>query len=369
MIIAIDASGAIKPMPTGVELYSTRLIEYLAKIDKDNTYYLYSPALPAVPAIQKLPENFHWKIIPFPKFWTQLRLPLALIQDRPDLFFEPSHILPFFCPAKCVVTLHDLAYEIFPEMYSFGDKVLQRYGALSAVRRSKALLTPSSSTKNDVVRLYHANAEKITVTPLGFDHRFGQAITPTASVVSHQPYFLMIGRLEKRKNTAFAIRAFAAFREKNPESKDKLVLIGKPGFGYEEVAQAIEQLPVAIKADVLPLGYVSDEEAAAYMAGATAFLYPSLYEGFGIPLLEAMSAGTPIIAANNSSQPEVVDDAAILIDPTDESSLVKAMELMTTNDLTQEELRKKGKKRINDFDWEKTARLTLEVFEKVVKGS
>jgi glycosyltransferase involved in cell wall biosynthesis len=340
----------------------------LAKIDAENIYYLYSPAMPALPSIQKLPENFHWKIIPFPKFWTQLRLPIALLQDRPDLFFEPSHILPFFCPAKSVVTLHDLAYEIFPEMYSAGDRLLQRYGAISAVKRAAALLTPSTSTKNDVVKYYGADADKIVVTPLGFDSRFSEPKTLTAAVKKYQPYFLMVGRLEKRKNTAFAIKAFATFKEKNPESKDKLLLIGKPGYGYDEVALTLELLPPALKPDVIPLGYIDNEETAAYMTGATAFLYPSLYEGFGIPLLEAMSAGTPIIAANNSSQPEVVAEAAILIDATAEESMVEAMEFVTTNDLTRSQLSKKGKERVKEFDWHKTAKQTLEVFNRVGKG-
>lgn len=366
MIIAIDASRAVREQPTGTELYSARLIEYLAKIDTNNTYYLYTPTQPTG-QLAKLPKNFIWKVIPFPRLWTHLRLPLALWRDKPDILFVPAHVLPLFNPVKkTVITLHDIASEVFPEMYSWFQRWYFRFTTRSIAQTVSAIITPSQATKDDLTRIFQVAAEKITVIWLGFDQeRFTQKHELTPAIKKLQPYFVMVGRLEKRKNTVGVVKAFAQLRAQHPELSPKLVLIGKPGFGYEEVERAIATLPADVQADVIRPGYVTDEEVAAYTAHSAAYLYPSLYEGFGIPILEAMAAGTPVITSDVSANPEVADDAAVFVQPNDTDELVRLMAIFADDELSRTEIVKKGKQRIKEFSWQKMAEQTLAVLEEV----
>lgn len=366
MLIAIDASRAVKAQPTGTELYSARLIEYLAKIDEDNTYYLYSPTPPTA-GFPKLPANFQWKVIPFRRLWTHLRLSWALLIDRPDILVVPSHVIPLYAPKKVVTTVHDIAYEVFPGAYSSFARWYLRVGTKRAVARATKIITPSQATKDDLVRLYGADMKKIAVTYLGFDPIV--KVTIPATIKKLQPFFFMLGRLETKKNTSLAIQAFAKLKTDDPTIREKLVLGGKPGHGYEDVQKALSELPAEIASDVIELGYVSDEEAAAYRAAATGFVYPSLYEGFGIVLLEAMAAGTPIIAADSSSIPEVVGDAAILIDPQSVDELAHAMKVLATNDLSGRQIAERGKERIKQFSWGKMAEETLAVIKNTTENS
>ncbi len=365
MIIAIDASRAISDQPTGTELYSARIILHLAKIDTNTTYYLYSPKKPTGD-LANLPKNFVWKIVPFPKLWSQIRLPLALLADKPDVLFVPSHVIPFFCPvAKLVVTLHDVAYVVFPEAYSPFERWYQNFTARLAIDRAETIITPSEATKRDLIKVFQAVANQIVVIPHGFDPIHNNSTTSSTDTASLEPYFLTVGRLETRKNTGFLIRAFAKFKKDNPEAKDRLVLIGKPGYGYEAVEKIKNGLPLSTRQAIIETGYVSNTERLAYLKASTAFVFPSLYEGFGIPILEAMAAGTPVITSDVSANPEVADDAAILIDPTSVDDLAHNLALLATDELTRSEIVKKSIVRAKHFSWEKMAKQTYDVLMKV----
>ncbi len=369
MIIAIDASRAVKAQPTGTELYSARMIEYLAKVDQDNTYYLYTNAEPPQ-SLAKLPRNFIWKVIPFPRLWTHLRLPLALYQDRPDILFVPSHALPLICPVKkVVVTLHDVAYEVFPEAYSGFGLWYQRFTARAAIRKAAAIIAPSEATKRDLVKVFHARSDGITVVHHGFDDTFSKKTSIPEKIQKLQPYFLCIGRLEARKNTKLLIEAFARFRQDQADTTERLVLIGKPGYGYGEVEQAIAILPKRIQEAIIRPGYVDAHELPAYMQAANAFVFPSLYEGFGIPILEAMAAGTPVLTSDISANPEVADDAAILVDPESVADIAKHLALLASDELTRTELAKRGKARAAEFSWVKMAEQTHKILVRVAKES
>lgn len=365
MIIAIDASRAIRPQPTGTEHYSARIIEYLAKIDHHNTYFLYTPVLPP-DWFPELADNFHWKIIPFPRLWTHCRLSFALWQDKPDVLFVPAHVLPLYTPPKTVITIHDLAYEVFPEAYSGFARWYNRWSDTRATKVATKIITPSQSTRQDLINFFQVPTSKIVTIPLAVDSLPAkrQPIPPTIKKIG--PFFLMVGRLETRKNTAHAIAAFAKLKEKYPTLPHKLVLVGKPGFGYETIRQTIDNLPDKIKKEVIEVGYASNDELGAYREAATAFIYPSLYEGFGLPLLEAMAAGLPIIAGDSSSIPEVVDDAAILVNPLSIDELVSAMQTLATSELSRKQIANRGKERVKNFAWEKTAEATLKVLEEAI---
>ncbi len=365
MIIAIDASRAVKEQPTGTELYSARLIQYLAKIDTENTYYLYTPVEPSK-EWRKLPENFQWKVIPLARFWTQLRLSWALFIDNPDLLFVPAHVLPLYLPKKTITTVHDIAFEVFPEAYSHFDRWYLRYSVNRAKNKALKIITPSDSTKRDLTRIYKIAKSKIEVIPLGYDRERGERPDEIGvAVKALAPFFLSLGRIELRKNTGRLIEAFVQFKKNNPELGHRLVLIGKSGYGSEQIDAIVDHLPESIQKLIIRPGYLTDNQVKGYMAVATAFIFPTLYEGFGIPLLEAMAMGLPIIASDNSSIPEVVDDAAILVDPESVKDISKAMTLLATTELTRKELAKKAKERAKQFSWEKmteqTHQLILEV--------
>lgn len=362
MVIAIDASRAIRPQPTGTERYSARIIEYLAKIDQVNTYLLYTPT-PPPDSFPKLPDNFHWKIIPFPRLWTHLRLSFALWRDKPDVLFVPAHVLPLYTPPKTIITIHDLAYEIFPEAYDGFSRWYNRISDSRAAKVATKIITPSQATRQDLIKFFQAEPNKIVAIPLAVDEPTAERVPVPTEIKKLGPFFLMVGRLETRKNTAHAITAFALLKEKYPELPHKLILVGKPGYGYETVRQTIESLPAKLQSEVVEVGYTSSDDLKAYRQAATAFVYPSIYEGFGLPLLEAMAAGLPIIAGDSSSVPEVVDDAAILVNPVSIDELVAAMHTMATSDLSRKQIANRGRVRVKEFTWEKTARATLKVLE------
>ncbi len=358
MIIAIDASRAVKPHPTGTELYSLRLIEELAKLESPHTFWLYTPTPPPA-RLAKLPAHFVWKVIPFRRLWTQIRLALALWQDKPDLLFVPAHVPPFLASLPTVVTIHDLAYRLFPEAYSLFNRWYSVVADRLILNRARAVIVPSQSTRHDLLKLYRSQAAKIQVIPLGYDQpKASSAKELPADIKALQPYFLMIGRLETRKNTALAIEAFGQFKAHNPQLPHWLVLVGKPGHGYEAIQEAIARLTPDQQQSIVQVGYVDDATRNHYLVGAQVFLYPSLYEGFGLPLLEAMATGVPIITSDAASMPEVVDDAAILVNPHTPNELVKAMELLAINQLSRQQIIQRGKDRVRQFNWSKTAELT-----------
>lgn len=362
MRIGIDASRAVRERPTGTELYSARLIQHLAKIDTKNTYYLYTPTAPPS-FLRDLPANFHWKIIPFPRLWSHVRLSLALWLDKPDVVFIPAHVIPLYVPGSVIVTIHDLAFDTFPEAYDFLERWYQRFAVKRAVRKAVSIITPSQATKRDIIRLYGAKPNAIRAIPHGVDDTSKESADIPSIVKKLRPFFLVIGRLEKRKNVTRIIEAFGRLKKADPSLGTKLVLIGKPGYGYHDITTAKQALPVKIAADIIELGYV--EAIEPYMKAADTFLYPSLYEGFGLPLLEAMMAGTPIITSNISSMPEVVDDAAILVNPESIDELCEAMKILSTSDLSGKQISRRGRERVKEFTWKKTATETLKVLERV----
>jgi glycosyltransferase involved in cell wall biosynthesis len=272
--------------------------------------------------------------------------------------------MPFYCPFKTVVTLHDIAFEIFPESYSSLNRWYQRFAVKHALRYAQIIITPSQSTRKDLIRIYRANQARINTIYHGFTGLDNPAAVSEA-VDSLRPYFLYVGRLESRKNSYRLVEAFRALSTKRPDLGVRLVLIGKAGYGFNSLQKLITRLPKAVRSEIIMTGYLSDREVATYLKNALSFVFPSLYEGFGIPLLEAMDAGVPVITSDVSSIPEVVDDAAILIDPQKTQDLAQAMELLATNELTRRELIKKGRIQAKKFSWEKAASETLAVLERV----
>ena len=360
----IDANALTRLNPTGVERYVRFLLEAMmrAPLEIDERVVLY---VRSIPTDIDLPQGWSWKVLSFvlSKGWTHLRLGFELIMHRPSVLFVPAHEIPLLAPKSIpvVTTIHDVAFAMNPKVYDPASRQRQELAVQNAIRRAKILLTPSNATKHDLESHYHVASDRIVVTPLA----------PTLSVIPAQAgihqasellrklqigkdrYVLSISRLEKKKNTALLIRAFAQLKRKfgagNPLV---LVLAGSFGYGEQEIRRVIDEEKMA---DFVRLtGYFSDEDASALLSNALCFVFPSVAEGFGIPVLEAMEHGTPVIASNIAVMREVCGVAAVLVSPNDVSALSSAIESIMESK-TREDHRARGFVQARTFSWETTA--------------
>lgn len=359
MIIGIDASKTTSKKKTGIENTAYQIILGLSKIDKTNQYYLYTnKALD--PVLTKNP-NFIEKLIPFPKFWNRFRLPLALLKDKPDLFLELSYSIPPLAPQKSIVLIHDLAFKFFPEAYSKYELMLQENAINIAKNKASTIVFTGEANRKDFVKFYGKPKAKTAVIPLGFENNNDTALI---SEKKGCPYFLVVGRIEKRKNTARIVEAFELFKNKNI-SNHKLILIGKNGFGCKETEDKIANSKN--KNDIIKEGYVDDKKLLILYKNASALVYPSLYEGFGFPTLEAMSLGTPVITSDIPTIKEVVGDAAALVDPKNTLEIATAMKKLTQDSAYRNLLIDKGRKRAKQYSWDKTAEDFYELISNIDK--
>jgi len=354
MIIGIDASRANKKEKTGVEWYSHHLIEELKKIDSENQYFLYTNKKLGEP-LSNCPQNFLEKILRWPlrRFWTLGRLTLEMIfGERPDVLFVPSHTLPLWPgKKKTVVTVHDIGFEHFPKLYRWPVKVYHKISIRIIKLLADKIITVSEFSKKDLAKVYKIDPAKIEVAYLGYDR---EKYFPKNDFVkmSDSPYFLFVGRLEEKKNIGRLIEAFAEFK-KNDSQNMKLVLLGLPGFGFENFLTQIENC--GLQKDVLILGWQSTENVANWLAGARAFVFPSLFEGFGIPIIEAMACGIPVACSKTTALGEIAGQAALTFDPMSVVEIVESLQRLSGDEILRNELRAKGYERAKEFSWKKCA--------------
>lgn len=370
MLIGIDASRATKLQLTGTEYYSQEIIKHLAQLDHQNEYILYSPTKP-LNDLAKLPKNFRWEVMPFPRFWSQIRLAWALMatSERPMVVFEPAHTIPLIHPVRIVVTVHDLGFKHFPKLYTPFERLYHNFSANFSVKHADHIITVSEYTKQDILKHYKINPNKISVIYHGFDNKI---FNPNrSSVIGHRPlpfliqkpFILFIGRLEEKKNLINALEAFRIFKGKT-KLAHQLVLAGKPGYGFDRIEQKLRSLPATIRKDIILPGYISIQTYAFLLKQADLFFFPSNFEGFGMPVIEAMACGTPVACSNVTSLPEVAGDAAMFFDPKKPAAIADALERVLTSPKLQLELRQKGIERAPHFSWAKAAQETLDVLLK-----
>ncbi len=429
MIIGIDASRANRPHKTGTEWYSYYLIRWLAKLDQTNQYILYSDKplnggladltteqhygsdrgidrqqaefdQDGFQVIKSPNDNFKAKVLnwPFRFFWTQGRLSLEMFARKVDILFIPAHALPFIHPKKTLITIHDIGFErdrllfqsekmgpesaggrrllnFFVRLFTFN-----KYGANSldylswstrfGLKHADKIICVSEFTKQDIKDIYKTRGDKIKVVYNGYNRKIYRKIADREKISEvlkkydlPEDYILYVGRLEKKKNTPALIEAYANAREKNQEIKAKLVLVGDAGFGYDEVKYAIREF--SLDDEVVMPGWVEEIDMPYLFSGAAAFVFPTRYEGFGIPLLQAMACETPIAASWSSSIPEVVADAALLFNPHDINAIADALAKVTIDAAVRQDLIAKGRDRIKAFSWQKCAEETLEVIKEM----
>lgn len=365
MHVGIDASRVALEERTGTENYTYNLIEAIKRVDKVNKYTLYFNKLPQYFEIGQ--QNISTRYIPSPRFWTQFRLLSEVLLNPPDLLFIPAHTLPLIRRAslKTVVTIHDLGSEFLPEHHQFPQKIYLNWSTRFASRSADALIAVSEATKKDLIKKLGTDPKKIEVIHEAVDKNFysKRGIEEINAVRSFfgltKPYFLFVGTVQPRKNLEFLIEAFAEGGFKNHD----LLIVGKPGWLYEEIYKAPEKY--GVESQVKFLGFVDSEYLPGLYSGADAFVYPSLHEGFGLPLLEALSCCCPIVAANNSSIPEVVGEAGLLYKENNKKELIKQVKMVLKSSDLRKSLESKAKEQLKKFDWDKTAAQTIQLFEKV----
>jgi glycosyltransferase involved in cell wall biosynthesis len=355
-VIGIDASRSVSAQPTGTELYSRYLIEALLSRAPDRFLFrLYFNQPP-----QSAFSNQHSaiRVIPFPRLWTHLRLSAEMIRHRPDLLFVPAHVLPIVHPRRSIVTIHDLGYLYFPEAHPprqrwYLDRSTRWHTATAA-----HLLADSAATKRDLVERYHADPDKITVAYPGLDPAIKRVTDPSeiarvrANYNVEGDYLLYLGTIQPRKNLQRLIEAFYQL----PTANCQLLLAGKPGWYSEQLLQLANDR-------VKFIGYVDAADKNALLSGATAFVFPSLYEGFGFPVLEALACGVPVLCSNTSSLPEVAGDTAVMVNPLDVDDIVRGLQEVTTNEDLRKTLIERGYQRAQKFTWQACADVVLNVFE------
>ncbi len=369
MIIGIDASRANHDKKTGVEWYTWHMIEELKTlVPNTDRVVLYSDT-PLTGDIAKLPPHWESRVLGWPpkKRWTQIRFSWEMFRRPPDVLFVPAHVLPLIHPKKTVLTIHDVAGAYFPKAYSRFERWYSVWSATFALRKQAQVIVPTEHVRSDLIRLTKKpeRVGQITVVPHGVDPSFGvphsEEEKKRVRSTYHLPetYILFAGRLEEKKNVAGLIRVYNAFRQKYPEQKEALVLIGKPGFGYDAVKKEIDHSP--FKKDIFELGWVSAEDLPVLFQATRAFVFLSWYEGFGIPLLEAFQSGVPVLSSNRSCLPEVGGEACVFIDPKDEGCAVDSLYTLLTSEEMRQKYTQAGFSRVREFDWKKSAMQTLRV--------
>jgi glycosyltransferase involved in cell wall biosynthesis len=417
MLIGIDASRAFLENRTGIEEYAYQVIKNLTVVLHDQQVVLYmrnhKKAKPPIGDLAsevlgfELPKNWKIKVIKWPFFWTQAGLSLEMFFHPVAVLFIPAHTIPLIHPARTIVTIHGLEYEFCPKAYSLWERIYMRASIKKSCLWASKIISVSENTKKDLVRLYGVAESKINVIYEGCENNSKFQI-PNSKLnqndknskiktlefqskfkIQNSNFLLFIGRIEERKNINNIIKAFEILKEKY-KIEHKLVLAGKPGFGFDKIQNKIQTS--RYNNQIISLGFVSEQEKWELLKNAEVFVFPTQYEGFGIPILEAQSVGCPVVASNNSSIPEVTschserseeslniteslniagsfavaqDDtcSALLVNPQSPAEIAEAIYKIISNKTFKKDLIKKGHENVKRFSWEKCGREVGEILK------
>lgn len=352
----------------GNETYYRELVKGLVKIRSENRFFLYhtSPTI-----AQHISADDHFTLEELIPAYPGLRIPFSIPWrtrlDQLDLF-HAQFIVPPFLKCKTVTSIFDVAYEHFPQFFDAAQRAWLKVLIPWSARRADHIITLSENSKKDIVRAYGIAEEKITVTYLGAGADFFPRDKEKAQERLAQRYgiqgdfILYLGRLQARKNLARLVEAYALVRKAG--HCQKLVIAGKRDSLFEPICALVKELK--LERDIVLPGYVHAEDVPIFYSAAEVFVYPSLYEGFGLPVIEAMSCGVPVITSRGSSLEEVAGNAALLIDPLDEVSIAQALKQVLGDDELRKRLGEAGLTRSKTFDLKDAARQTVAVYERVM---
>lgn len=369
--IAIDARILFKESG-GIGRYASNLITEISKIDTKNQYYII--ITPRDESEYKITSpNFHKLVVDVPHFsyGEQYRLLSVLNKEKFDLVHFTNFNHPILYRRPFVVTVHDLIMHLFPSGRQT-KSVIRKYAyrlTMADTRRARRVIVPSAASKKDLVEMLHFPPEKIVVTEEGSEERFTAASPEKIQAVRKkynlpEKYALFVSRWEEYKGVTRLIDAFEKLQPKFPELG--LVICGKPAKQAPQVGEYVFEHQKNSNGKIITPGFVTDEDLNALYSGASVYVHPSLYEGFGIMILEAFSCGVPVVTSNNSSLSEVAGDAALLVDPTNIDELANAIAKVVADDDTANTLRKKGAERVKQFSWSKMAEKTLAAYREAL---
>lgn len=375
MRIGIDFTSAARER-AGIGRYTRELIRALSRRDHANQYVLFVPRDAHNALLQfDWPENFSVTRAPLTErvlaaLWQRARVPLPVetFIGAVDLFYSPDFLLPPTRARRAIVTVHDLSYVRVPECF---PEPLLKYlnrAVPQALQRADLILADAASTQRDLADVYRVPLEKIRVLYPGADARFRPDVAEDAKSrvrarTRGKPYLLSVGTIQPRKNYVRLLEAFAKIIANCglQIANLQLVICGGRGWMYDEIYQAVERLGLSER--VLFTDFVSDDDLPALYALATLFVYPSLYEGFGLPIAEAMACGAPVLSSNASSLPEVAGDAALYFDPYNVDVLAEAMQRALSDESLRADLRARGFAQAKKFSWERAARQLWQYLE------
>lgn len=368
--IAIDASRVTVARRTGTEHYALHLIRALLALESPHRFTLYfrdTPAPGLLPEADRAGARVRCRVIPLRRLWTHVRFAAALWADRPDVTFVPAHTLPVIFPGRAVVTVHDLGYRHFPAAHRRAERLYLDLTTRFSARRARRILADSQATRDDLVSLYRIDPGRIVVVYPGVEGimRADEQAIAAARARYGIParYFLFLGTIQPRKNIRRLAEAFAQYIEMTGDADIALVLAGKPGWLIDPARDVLASLPEAVRGRIILTGYVADAEVSGLYSGALALIFPSLYEGFGFPVLEAMRCETPVLCANTSSLPELAGEAALLVDPLDVAAIAAGMARLAREPALRAELAARGRQQAAAFTWERAARAALQALE------
>lgn len=376
MTIGFDGSRVFGNNRTGTENYSYQLLKHLALIDHKNKYIVY--LRPKTHIEGEWPSNFCFIVLNYPRFWTQVGLAKQTFLDKLDVLFVPSHTLPLIRRPglKTVLTVHDLGAEYLPQAHQIKQRLYLGVMTHHQLKSATHLIAVSQATKEDIMKKVGVAPDAISVIHEGFNKnlltkKHNKSDTKVDILkyydIDKKRFFLFVGTIQPRKNLERLIKAYAAYLQnyvnKTADERPLLVLAGGRGWLSDEIYNLPEAL--SISGYVKFLGYVPDEYLGTLYSSAEALLFPSLFEGFGLPVLEAFACHCPVMTSTSSSIPEVAGNAAVYVDPYSVESISKGINEVA-NKAAREKLIKNGVIQLKKFDWKKTAIETRAVLEKIV---
>ncbi len=372
--IGLEVTAAVR-QGGGIGRYVRQLLQATAQRDDGFDYRLFYASENPIPhQLPPLAPNFRVRQLPFHDIWLargwhrlQLPVPVTLITGKVDLYHSPDFTLPPTPNIPTVLTVHDLSFVRDPESAAPGLRAYLNTVVPRSVKRATHILADSQATKDDLIDLYNTPADKITVLYCGVGPEFAP-VTDAARLaavratygIGAQPYIFSISTLQPRKNYQRLIQAFDAAMQTLQDQDTKLVLAGGKGWLYDEIFAEVERRN--LQARVIFPGFVADEDLAALYSGAEVMAYPSLYEGFGLPMLEAMACGTPVLTSTESCLPEVAADAAVCVDPYDVDAIAQGLVQVLQDSSTQQTLVTKGYARAREFTWQQSAQVLTDVY-------
>lgn len=377
MNIGFDASRAFTEEATGTENYSRQLLHAMLAIDTENRYFVYT-RIPREKINYKFPQNAEVVFIDKSILWTQVGLATRTFQDSLDVLFVPAHTIPLIRKPglPTVMTVHDLGAEYLPASHQLKQQLYLKFITKYQMQHTSHLIAVSEATRRDLEKKTRIKKERISVIYEGvnFDSKDLPSQPQSEQTLrkfelKRHNYFLFVGTIQPRKNLVRLIEAFSLFliESKKVDQDFHLVIAGKTGWDYEEIMKLPEQL--GIKKQVKFTGRVSDDELKVLYQNSLALTYPSLFEGFGLPILESYFFGRPVITSDRSSMPEIAGKGAILVNPEQVNAIMRAMQTMHDNSLMRQELIKEGKEQLKKFSWTEAARATIKVLEATARRS